>query len=211
MTTRSTPPMPGETQVPTRSVPVDKVGDRASSTRASATRAGLTRNTTAKAKKEAIKDSLRKKMYTNVLQLPDSIEKRLMEKGYAYRWVRYKVSEFGRDDRANVAKWKELGYTFCTPEDVPELVFGYTPVNHEIMGNIITVGDLALAKVPIEVREAIIEVKEEETLKRSKGLLSERPRGVTVGNRSFVTRAQQRAEEITEEVEGDEVELLQGM
>lgn len=202
------PPAPGTL---TRSVPVDKVGDRASNTRATNTRAGMTRSGTSKAKKEAVRDKIKKVLYTNTLQVPESVEKRMLQYGYSLRWVRYKVSEFGRDDRSNVAKWRELGYEFVTPEDVPELVFGYTPMKHETFGNLITVGDLALAKVPTEVREAIIEVKQEETRNKSKGILNDRPNGVTAGRRSFVTRGQHKAEEISEDVEGENPEMLEGL
>lgn len=198
-------------QMPTRSVPIDKVGDRSATTRNTMTRAGFSRTGTSRAKKQALRDKIKSVLYTNVLKVPDAVEKRLLEKGYETRWVRYKVSEFGRDDRANVAKWVELGYDFVKPEDAPELVFGYSTTKHETFGNLITVGDLALAKVPIEVKEAILEVKAEETLRRSKGILNDRPDGVTAGRRSFVTRAQKRAEELNEDVEGEDPDLLDGM
>lgn len=195
----------------TRSVPVDRVGDRATETRASMTRASMGRATTSKAKKIALKEKIKKVLYTNILQLPKEVESRLLSMGYMTRWVRFKQSENGKDDRSNIAKWKEMGYTFVTQSDAPELVFGYTPISHESFGDIITVGDLALAKVPIEVREAITEVKEEETRNRSKGILSkDAPSGISAGRRSFVTRAQRRAEEISEIVEGD-AEDLQGI
>lgn len=184
--------------------------DRASDTRASKTGAGMTRSTTDKAKKEALKQKMRRVLYTNVLQLPQTTIDSLARSGYTTRWIRIKASEYGREDPGNIAKWRELGYEFVTKEDAPELAFGYTPISHALYGEIITVGDLALAKVLIETRDALQEVKEDETLARSKGILSEakRPDGITSGRRSFVTRAQKRAEEIHEEVEGDDIDLL---
>lgn len=183
---------------------------RSADTRASKTGAGMTRAGSTKALKEAMKHKMKRVLYTNVLQLPEATLERLAREGYAHRWIRLKTSEYGRDDPANVAKWRELGYEFVTKEEAPELVYGYTPVNHGLYGDIITVGDLALAKVSIEERQALIEVKEEETLRRSKGVLTEvnRPGGVSSGRRSFVTRAQRKAEEIHEEVSGN-TELLQ--
>lgn len=183
----------------------DAVELRAADTRSSKTGAGMTRAGSTKALKEALKQKIKRVLYTNVLQIPEATADRLARQGYTWRWTRLKTSEYGRDDPANVARWLELGYTFVTKEEAPELAFGYTPVNHSLYGDIITVGDLALTKVPIEVREALAEVKEEETLRRSKGVLSEvsRPGNISSGRRSFVTRAQRKAEEIHEEVSGD--------
>lgn len=193
-----------EDVAPTPTSTQEVVEDRASDTRANKTAVAMTRANMAKAKRDAIKAKMTRVLYSNVLELPQSSINRLKALGFTHRWVRYKASEFGRDDPSNVAKWLNLGYSFVKLSDAPELGLGYNDINHSVYGDIITVGDLVLMKIPNSEREALIELKEEETLRRSQGILSDsrRPFGVTSERRSFVTRAQGKAEEIEQEIIG---------
>lgn len=87
----------------------------------------------------------------NELDVPESLLRRLHSEGFGTRWIRILLE--GKPDPVNVMTRMREGYEFVRKDDAPEwseapsLEYG----NH---GNIIVIGDLALAKLPLDISES---------------------------------------------------------
>jgi hypothetical protein len=55
----------------------------------------------------------------NALTIPDNVQARFGNEGMSLRWIR--ISVRGQEDSQNVGKKLQLGWTFVTPEEVPEM------------------------------------------------------------------------------------------
>lgn len=86
----------------------------------------------------------------NELDVPEAVKERLNSEGFGLRWIRVIEPETHLPDVKNVYARHREGYEFVTPEDVPEWKFvpGYEVGK---FGTLIVVGDLALAKLPLEI------------------------------------------------------------
>ena len=86
------------------------------------------------------------------IELPPGVVQRFKEQGFRLRWIRALA---GNDiDYKNVGVWQREGYQFVTPQEVPELNSSTRIVDRDSFKNMVTLGDLALAKVPSELADA---------------------------------------------------------
>jgi hypothetical protein len=87
----------------------------------------------------------------NELEVPEAVLESLKATGCEPRWIR--VSLGGKEDSNNIMTKLREGYTFVKWEDVEE-IWSDAPSMTGKHGNLITVGDLALAKLPISISES---------------------------------------------------------
>ena len=87
----------------------------------------------------------------NELEVPESLTRRLKSEGYGTRWIRITLE--GKSDPVNVMTRLREGYEFVRKDDAPEWV-GAPTMDYGSHGNIIVIGDLALAKLPLDNSEA---------------------------------------------------------
>ena len=109
------------------------------------------------------------------IEIPERVKERFLklDGGYKLRWVRFREGVSGADDVANVHKRRALRYSFVKAEEVPELQGGLRQTQTSNFGDLITVGDLALAKVPLEYAEAHSAALAEKVMRVSQNALSE--------------------------------------
>ena len=82
----------------------------------------------------------------DALTIPDSVQARFDNEGLSLRWIRISVK--GQDDVSNVGKKQQEGWTFVTPDEVPEMaVTSFVREEGRYIGTVCR-GDLALAKMP---------------------------------------------------------------
>ena len=83
----------------------------------------------------------------DALTIPDSVQARFDNEGLSLRWIRISVK--GQDDVSNVGKKQQEGWTFVTPDEVPEMaVTSFVREEGRYIGTVCR-GDLALAKMPM--------------------------------------------------------------
>lgn len=87
----------------------------------------------------------------NDLDVPTGLKSRLKSQGYETRWIRIFLEN--EPDAKNVMLKEREGYTFVTVEEAPEWA-NPPSVNYGRHGNLIVVGDLALAKIPYKIAES---------------------------------------------------------
>jgi hypothetical protein len=83
---------------------------------------------------------------TGLLDIPQSVTDKFANQGMSLRWIRIDLN--GQDDYKNVGKRQREGWTFVTPDEVPEL--GSTTAIKEggRYNGVVSSGDVALAKMP---------------------------------------------------------------
>lgn len=88
----------------------------------------------------------------NELDVPEILKDRLRSEGYETRWIRVLLTD-GKPDAVNVMTRLREGYEFVKVDDAPEWE---APPSMEFgkHGNLIQIGDLALAKLPIEISQS---------------------------------------------------------
>ena len=152
---------------------------KSSSGRNLGSRASYGRNTTSRASTKALVD---RKVINDVLniidrsqlEIPERVVKRFEDAGFKLRWTRFRHGGAeGRDDVANVHKRRALQYTFVRVDEIPELQGGLRQVQTSSFGDLITVGDLALTKVPLEYALAHKAALEEKVKRVSQGALED--------------------------------------
>jgi hypothetical protein len=84
----------------------------------------------------------------NELDIPDSLKERLRSQGYGTRWIRVMIQ--GQPDPKNVMLRTREGYEFVTKQEAPEWPDAPT-YEYGTHGSLIIIGDLALAKLPLEI------------------------------------------------------------
>ena len=82
----------------------------------------------------------------NALTIPDSVQARFANDGMSLRWIR--ISIRGQEDIQNVGKKLQLGWTFVTPDEVPEMALTSFVRDEGRYQGAVCRGDLALAKMP---------------------------------------------------------------
>lgn len=92
----------------------------------------------------------------NEFDIPPSLKEAFLEKGFYLRWIRVFLD--GKEDKKNIGERLREGYTFVQMDEVAEadpiFVAGVDESNLGRTGEILTVGDVALAKILIEKAEA---------------------------------------------------------
>jgi hypothetical protein len=87
----------------------------------------------------------------NELDVPESLVRRLKSEGFGTRWIR--ISAEGKPDPVNVMTRLREGYEFVKREDAPEWE-GAPSLEYGSHGNLIVIGDLALAKLPLDISQS---------------------------------------------------------
>jgi len=88
----------------------------------------------------------------NELDVPDNLKDRLKSEGYETRWIRILMSD-GKPDAVNVMTRLREGYEFVKVDESPEWE-APPSIEYGKHGNLIVIGDLALAKLPTEVSDS---------------------------------------------------------
>jgi hypothetical protein len=88
----------------------------------------------------------------NWLDIPDTVRERFRNEGQALRWIR--VSLKNQDDYQNVGKRQAEGWTFVGQEEVPEMLGSSFVRGEGRYSGAVCRGDLALAKMPLELAES---------------------------------------------------------
>ncbi len=87
----------------------------------------------------------------NELEVPESLTRRLRSEGYGTRWIRILLE--GKPDPINVMTRLREGYEFVRKDDAPEWAEAPS-IDYGSHGNLIAIGDLALAKLPLDISES---------------------------------------------------------
>ena len=88
---------------------------------------------------------------TNFLHIPEGVKNRFNSQGMSLRWIRITLN--GEDDYKNVGKRQREGWTFVSPEEVPELASTSIVKEGGRYSGVVSSGDVALAKIPTETAE----------------------------------------------------------
>lgn len=168
--------------------------------RAGKGRAALTRGVTGRIINEAKVRHYDEILNENALKIPDEVENDFKSQGYRLGWVRFKDAKTEADDLKNIyRKCNKLGFIFVTSDEVPELTAGFSSARiKNTEGDIITVGDLALAKISLAEWDNIQEAKARKVLRVSEGILGNKPKGIKSQSQSLVTRGLRREAELLE-------------
>jgi hypothetical protein len=85
----------------------------------------------------------------NWLNIPNQVQERFRNQGLALRWIR--VTLKNQDDYQNVGKRLAEGWEFVTSEEVPEMLMSSVVREGGRYAGTICRGDLALAKMPVDL------------------------------------------------------------
>lgn len=88
----------------------------------------------------------------NWLDIPETVRERFHNEGLALRWIR--VSLKNQDDYQNVGKRQAEGWSFVSQEEVPEMLSSSIVRGEGRYSGAVCRGDLALAKMPLELAES---------------------------------------------------------
>lgn len=88
----------------------------------------------------------------NWLEIPDSVRVRFANDGMALRWIRITLKN--QEDYRNVGKRTAEGWEFVDAGEVPEMLHSSTVKEDGRYSGAVCRGDLALAKMPIELAES---------------------------------------------------------
>lgn len=96
----------------------------------------------------------------NELEIPESLTRRFRSEGFGTRWIRVLIE--GKPDPVNVMTRLREGYELVRKDEAPE--WPEAPgMEYGTHGNIILIGDLALAKLPLEISESRTRQMQERT------------------------------------------------
>lgn len=96
----------------------------------------------------------------NELDVPESLSRRLKSEGFGTRWIRVMLE--GKPDPVNVMTRLREGYEFVRKDDAPEWPEAPS-MEYGTHGNLITIGDLALAKLPLDISQSRTRQMQERT------------------------------------------------
>ena len=85
---------------------------------------------------------------TGLLDIPQSVTDKFANQGMSLRWIRIDLN--GQDDYKNVGKRQREGWTFVTPDEVPELASTSIVKEGGRYSGVVSSGDVALAKIPTD-------------------------------------------------------------
>lgn len=95
------------------------------------------------------------------LEISEKVRSRFLNKGMKLRWIRYKIQ--GELDQNNIFRHMKEHASFVKPEEVPEMINTVEIINTGKVENMVTIGDLALVKIPVEAAEARREYYQSQT------------------------------------------------
>ena len=87
----------------------------------------------------------------NELDVPESLSRRFNSEGFGTRWIRVMLE--GKPDPVNVMTRLREGYEFVRKDEAPEWPEAPS-MEYGTHGNLIVIGDLALAKLPLDISES---------------------------------------------------------
>tara|TARA_R100001224_G_C3990809_1_gene139196 strand:- start:126 stop:623 length:498 start_codon:yes stop_codon:yes gene_type:complete len=128
----------------------------------------------------------------NALDIPDQVMNRMANEGMSLRWIRIHLK--GVDDYQNVGKKMAEGWTWVTPEEVPEMAISSVVQENGRYSGTVCRGDLALAKMPtgkLEARKRYYENKSQQLMNAVNAQLensSDSRMPISNNSRSTVTR-----------------------
>jgi|TARA_R110000796_G_scaffold37491_10_gene94588 hypothetical protein len=97
----------------------------------------------------------------NWLDIPDSVKDSFFDKGYALKWVR--ISVRGEEDTKNIGVRLNEGWEFVTEEECPAMAQHFKGLDTGRLSGCVIRGDVALAKMPLDLREARLSRTQERT------------------------------------------------
>ena len=122
---------------------------------------------------------VREAVYTppDYLQIPAALVQREKSQGNILRWIR--ISVVNEPDLKNVSQRKSEGFEFVTIDQAPEFDGLAEVIENPKMGRMITVGDLALARIPLAKAKARQRFYEEAGQTRMRAVRQELQRNST--------------------------------
>jgi len=87
----------------------------------------------------------------NWLDIPEHVVNTFDDSGFALKWVR--ISVRGVEDTKNIGVRLNEGWEFVTEEECPDMARNFKGLDHGRLSGCIIRGDVALAKMPHELRE----------------------------------------------------------
>jgi len=106
-------------------------------------------NTRVSRQEETRANSHRDYTYTppSEMDIPSELEEKFLDAGFKLRWIRFTLN--GEEDYRNLGKKQREGYEFVTLDEVKGHLSMVKEVDTKNHRNLVTVGDLALAKIPL--------------------------------------------------------------
>lgn len=86
------------------------------------------------------------------MEIPEELVEKFSERGFRLRWIRF--LEGGEEDYRNIGRKTREGYEFVTFDEVKGYLTMVRETDTKNHRNLVTVGDLALAKIPTYKAEA---------------------------------------------------------
>jgi len=96
----------------------------------------------------------------NELDVPESLSRRFKSEGFGTRWIRVMLE--GKPDPVNVMTRLREGYEFVRKDEAPEWPEAPS-MEYGTHGNLIVIGDLALAKLPLDISQSRTRQMQERT------------------------------------------------
>ncbi len=109
------------------------------------------------------------------LGLPKGVKERFEVEGFGLCWIRVYIDN-GQLDVNNIRKSESEGYVFVRKEEIPEMsksIDGYFSEEIHKHKDIITVGDLSLAKIDIRRRDSRTKYYDDLNKSRSKAIIED--------------------------------------
>lgn len=86
------------------------------------------------------------------MEIPNELKNKFSEQGFSLRWVRFLLGN--EEDYKNIGLKEREGYIFVTTDEVGEYLPMVRTASTKNHNGLVTVGDLALAKIPTYKAEA---------------------------------------------------------
>jgi len=157
-------------------------------TKLKATRTEETREATSKNETYSFEEK-------SALDIPENVLERFHSQGMALRWIR--ISLDGEDDYKNVGKQQRVGWTFVSPEEVPELANSSFTKDEGRYKGVVSNGDVALAKMLKGKVEAMTEYyrnkhkAQEQAVEKNLQAASDSKMPITNSSKSSTTRGRE--------------------
>lgn len=87
----------------------------------------------------------------NWLDIPEQVKDSFFDKGFALKWIR--ISVRGEEDTKNIGVRLNEGWEFVTEEECPDMARNFKGLDAGRLSGCVIRGDVALAKIPLELRE----------------------------------------------------------
>jgi hypothetical protein len=87
----------------------------------------------------------------NWLDIPEHVKDSFFDKGFALKWIR--ISVRGEEDTKNIGVRLNEGWEFVTEEECPDMARNFKGLDVGRLSGCVIRGDVALAKIPLELRE----------------------------------------------------------